>query len=184
MARALVPNLDALAEAGETATETLIRLAQTTQQTEDALRGISRGLPQALGITGLEQYRSSLAVAEFQAPRARVRSAQEQLARVYNAAMAGDLAAVGAFPQLAQQMLGISRDVFASGPEFAEMFKGVNTLLNNLLTHQRELQDDILKDVPISIREASIDQIAEIRKQTAALVDQFERLRAEIRSAA
>jgi hypothetical protein len=150
-------------------------------QIEAQLRGTVRGLPQQLGIASLEAARMSLATAESQAPLDRFAAARAFLGEGYARALGGDLSAVQAFPELLQSALGIGREVFASGPQFAELFREGNRMLNDLLAHQREIEADIVASVPATIRDAAADQIAEIRRQTKEIVSSLESLRSDFR---
>jgi hypothetical protein len=156
------------------------QLAGQQTQIEAQLRGTVRGLPQQLGISSLEAARMSLATAESQAPLERFAAARAFLGEGYARALGGDLAAVQAFPELLQSALGIGREVFASGPQFAELFREGNRMLNDLLAHQREIEADIVASVPATIRDAAADQIAEIRSQTKQLVEGLAQVKSEI----
>jgi hypothetical protein len=187
----LMPNLKEFAQANETATQTLVRMVQVQEQLrqreqaiEGSLAGVVQGLPGQLGITALEQYRDSLAVSDVHSPLDRFASARRLLDETYGRAMGGDLSAVGAFPGVLQSALGIGRDVYASGPQFQELFLDGNRKLNELLTRQQQVQESILRDVDMSIRQASQDQIAEIRQQTDALVEELRQVRGELRKIA
>jgi len=175
---------EALGQVNQALTEefgpALQAVAQITQIEAGLTAGV-RGLPQALGITGLEAFQASLATADFQSPLSRLGAARSQLSDLFSRAMGGDLEAVQAFPQLAQSVLSIGRDVGASGPLFASLFTEVNRMLQDVLGQQRDIQADILKDIDVSILEASRDQIAELRAGFAAMVEQLAGLRTEIR---
>lgn len=148
---------------------------------ERSLQSSVSSLPGQLGITQLEQYRASLGVSEFVSPLDRAAEARRQMEETFGRASGGDLSAVQAFPQALQSALSISRDVFASGPQFQELFTEGNRKLNDLLERQQGLQLDILKDVPLAIREAANDQIAELRSGFRRMVDEVSGLRAELR---
>lgn len=158
-------------------------VAQRTQLEASLAQGV-RGLPGALGITGLEAFQQSLAVSETLAPLDRIVAARSLLGQNFGAAMGGDLTAVNAFPGMAQQLLTIGRDVFASGPQFAQLFTEVNRQLQDVLGRQRDLQADILKDIDVTILQASNDQIAELRKGFTAMVTELAAVRAELRKQA
>ena len=188
MATQLVPGIKSFQQAGESLSQTLVRLAaaseqlrQQQQQSEGQLRGLVRGMPGALGITALEQYQRTLAVSDTLAPMDRLGAARSQYADLLGRARADDLSAVQAFPGAAQQLLGIGRDAFASGPEFAALMREVNRDLSGVLGHQQELQTDILSGIDVTIQQAAQDQIAEIRRQTNALVEANREIRDELR---
>jgi lambda family phage tail tape measure protein len=138
--------------------------------------------PDALGITGLQRYQEALSVSDLAGgPMDRLGSARSIYETTLARARAGDLSAINQFPQVAQQLLGIGRDVYASGSGFQDLFVGVNQALNEVLDHQRSLQADLLKDVPASIQQASIDQVKAIRDQTTALSDELRAVQEELR---
>jgi hypothetical protein len=157
------------------------QLRQQEQGVINSLAGMARQLPDVLGISGLEQFRDSLAVSEFVSPTDRFSAAREQYDRLLAEARGGDLEAIHGFPQVAQQLLGAGRDVYASGSTFQDLFREVNRSLNEVLEKQRAQEQDILRSLPIAIQEASQDQLAEIRRQTTALVSALDEVRAEIR---
>lgn len=148
---------------------------------KESFGGFIRGLPGRLGIPGLEEAQQTLAVSEYRAPLDRLSSARGIYESTLARARAGELDAVSAFPQVAQQLLGIGRDVYASGPQFQELFVEANRALNEVLEQQRGLQTDILKEVPVAIMEASRDQITEIKRQTTTLLEALRRVETEIR---
>jgi hypothetical protein len=138
--------------------------------------------PDALGITGLQRYKEALSVSDLAGgPMDRLGSARSIYDTTLERARAGDLSAINQFPQVAQQLLGIGRDVYASGSGFQDLFVSVNQALNEVLDHQRSLQADLLKDVPASIQQASIDQVKAIRDQTTELSDQLKAVQEELR---
>lgn len=133
-----------------------------------------------LGIDTLLEAQRGLRLAEFNAPLDRIAAVRAQLGETYTRGIGGDLGAVNAFPQMLQSALGIGRDVFASGSGFQEIFLEGNRMLNELLTRQRGLETDILADVPLTIKEASQDQLAALRAQTNAIVAELREVRAEL----
>lgn len=188
LANQLMPNLKDFAQANETATQTLLRLVQVQeqlrmaeQQAQDQLAGAVRGLPGALGITGLEGARNALSVSDYVSPMARLTSARGLLDSTYQSAMGGDLAAVNAFPQILQQALSIGRDVGASGPAFQALFLEGNKQLNDLLAKQQSVQADLLKNVPLAVIESSKDQIAELKKGFTAMTDGLKSIQDELK---
>lgn len=188
LAMQLMPNLRNFAQANETATQTLMRLVQVQEQLRvsetqigGTLAGMTRGLPAQLGIPGLESARDALRVAEFHAPLERFASARELLGATYGRAIGGDLGAVQSFPQLLQQALTIGRDVFASGPQFQELFLEGNRQLQDVLGRQQALQTEILADVPVIIQQAAQDQIGELRRGFKAVVDELTAVKEQLR---
>lgn len=191
LARKIVPGLDAFARAGETATQTLIRLAAEQEQLRaresqiaSSLSSSVRSLPQQLGITALENARAALAISEARAPTERFDAARDLLAATYERAIAGDLEAVQTFPSVLQQALAIGRDVYASGPQFQQLFLEGNRQLNELLSRQQAIQADLLRDIDASILETARDQLGELKRGFRAVVDELAAVRAELRKLA
>jgi hypothetical protein len=113
------------------------------------------GLPGQLGITSLEQYQQALSVSDLAgSPEDRLASARSIYDTTLARARTGDLSAIGQFPQVAQQLLGLGRDAYASGPGFADLFTTVNQALNEILDQQRGVQQDLLKDLPTAIEQS------------------------------
>jgi hypothetical protein len=188
LALKLLPHLKDFAQANESLTQTFTRLAAATEQlrgqqeqSEGQLRGLVSGMPAALGITALQQYQNTLAVSDYLAPTDRLGAARSQYADLLGRAGAGDLSAVQAFPGVAQQLLGIGRDTFASGPEFADLMREVNRDLSDVLGHQQELQTDILSGIDVTIQQAAQDQIGELRRGFKAVTDELQAVQDELR---
>lgn len=154
----------------EQTSKSVEELTSRRGQLEGNLASVAGALPGQLGITGLQDAAANLATSEYVAPLDRYSAARAALSSGYGRAAGGDLDAVRSFPQLLQSTLGIGRDVFASGPEFASLFVEGNRMLQELIARQQAVQADILRDVPSTILQASADQVGEIRKQTNALV--------------
>lgn len=157
---------------------------QTQTQQTDQLKGAIQGLPGQLGITSLQQYKDSLAVSDTLSPLDRLSAARGLLSDTYTRALAGDLSAVNAFPGAAQSLLGIGRDAYASGPQYQDLFVEVNRELQNVLTHQQDVQSDLLKNIDVSIVQAAQDQTAALKVIISKLNDlntQLETTRAELR---
>jgi hypothetical protein len=143
---------------------------------------ISAASPERLGINTLQSYQQALSVSEFAGgPTDRLASARSIYDSTLARARGGDLSAINQFPQVAQQLLGIGRDVYASGGGFQDLFVDVNRALTEVLDQQRKLQADVLKDVPATIQQASIDQVKAIRDQTTELSDQLRAVQEELR---
>lgn len=138
------------------------------------------GLPGRLGITGLEAFQGSLAVSPTLSPLDRLSGARGQYQSVLERALSGDLDAVREFPGVAQQLIGIGRDVYASGGDFQSIFSEVNSTLAEVLERQRNLQADITRDIPTTILEASNNEVEELKRQTKALVEALGRIETEI----
>lgn len=188
LAYSLMPNLREFAQANETATQTLVRLVQVQEQLRQAesqmtgqLAGAVRGLPGQLGITSLEGTRNALAMSEYVSPIDRLSTARSLLTDTYNRGLAGDLTAVNSYGSQLQQALTLGREVGASGPAFQALFQEGNRQLNDLLARQQTVQQEILRDIDVSILQASQDQITELKKGFKAMTDGLAEVRAELR---
>ena len=188
LALQLKPNLMEFAQAGETATQTLMRLVEVQDQLtrqqegiEAQLRGGVRALPGQLGITALEEFRGALATSGYVAPLERVTAARSIYEAMLARARSGDLDAVQGFPQAAQQLLGTGREAYASGPQFAELFTEVNRSLNDVLSRQQTIQTEILADVPVAIERAAQDQVAELKRGFKTVTDALSAVQEELR---
>jgi hypothetical protein len=155
------------------------------RQVESTRYGVAdfarNALPERLGITGLEAFGRSMAVSDTLSPLDRLSGARSQYADTLSAALGGDLDAARAFPGMAQQLLGIGRDVYASGGDYQNLFREVNASLSEVLERQRALAADITKDIPTTILETSNNEIAEVRRQTAALLEGLAKVEGELR---
>lgn len=156
------------------------QLEQALQGAKDTLAAQVRSLPEALGISGLEDYQRTLATGEDRAPLDRLGAARSFYEETLAKAMGGDLDAARAFPGAAQGLLGIGRETFASGAGYQDLFREVNISLNEVLERQRGLQADILRDVPTAIIESSRDQIAELRRGFTLMVEKLEAVQTEL----
>lgn len=151
----------------------------------DQIRGLLDSAYQTLNISGLTQFRDSLSYSGLSpgSPIDRFNSARGLFNQTAASALAGDNAAAQLFPQLAQELLTLGRDVYASGPQYAELFTDVNRTLNQVIANQQSIYQDLAASVSVSIRETSQDQIAVIRDQTERLEDALLEIRRELRSA-
>lgn len=176
--------LQDLATAQEAAAESAREQAdaqRTLMDVEGGLRSAVLGLPGQLGITSLEAARMSLATSADVAPLDRFAAARGYLTEGYGRAIGGDLSAVQAFPQLVQSALAIGRDVFASGPQFAELFAKSDEMLKDLIVKQNTIQNEITAEVPMAIKEASADQVGELRRGFKAIVDKLDSVESQLR---
>jgi len=187
MAR-IQPAADAAAKAqGDAAQKQLdaaqrqVQLAQRDEQLSGQLAASVRGLADQLGIGTLKSAIGGLGVSEYLSPMDRLAGARSQFDTALAGARGGDLASVNALPDAVQTLLGVGRDVFASGGGFQDLFREANMALGEVLGRQQDLQSDILKDVPVTIMEASRDQVAELRKGFAAMTEELAGVRTELR---
>jgi hypothetical protein len=147
---------------------------------ESNMREFAQSLPEALGITRLEEYQRSLAVSETLAPEMRLAAARSQYEETLGRALGGDVEAARAFPELAQQLLGIGRETYASGTEFQELFRQVNVSLNQVLDRQREQQADLMSGLQITMVELRVAWIEELRATKNALVKSLDDVKREL----
>lgn len=160
----------------------LDQMERSLAQSERSLGGLARGLPGTLGITSLEEFQRSLAIGEGVSPLERLAAARGYYTDTLAGARGGDLGAVLSFTSRAQDLYTIARDTYASGPQFQEFFAEIRADTSEILDQQRQLQLEILADVPAAILESSQDQIAEIRRQTAELVAASAAIREQLRA--
>jgi hypothetical protein len=155
-------------------------LTETMTGIEGDIRDFARGLPEALGITQLEQFQRGLATSEFLAPMERLAGARSIYEEMRTRAFGGDIEAIRGFPEAAQTLLGIGREAFASGPDFQALFREVNLSLNQVLDKQREQQADLMSGLQISIVELRVAWIEELRTTKNALVKGLDDVRKEL----
>ncbi len=157
--------LKAMNDALQSAAIDMGKLLQTQQQARDTLAQ----LKDAAGINALTAYRDSLAVSEFVAPMARLSAAQAQYEAVKALALSGDQNAIKQFPGVAQGLLGIGRDVFASGSGFQGLFKDVNSTLQDVL----DMQNSLFADIPAAIQQTGADQVKALKDQIKVMSEGF-----------
>lgn len=172
----------ALGRSIEELTRVMSLSAEQWQQMIDQAAVWVRRLPDLLGITGLERFGASLAVSDFRAPLERLAGARGAYEETYARALTGDPDAVHAFPGVAQQLLGIGRDVYASGPEFQALDVQVRSALGELESRQGALLDDLTRELPAAVMQASVDNLAAIKAQTAEIVSHIGILTREVRN--
>ena len=125
-------------------------------------------------------YRSEY-MSEYLSPEQRLAGARELYENALDLAGTGDAAASSALPGLAQGLLGAGRGYYASGPQFQGLFEQVNNDLARVLDQQGAAQQAILAEMPAALREANLDIVAAIKRQTEALQDGLESLNRGLR---
>lgn len=158
----------------------LERMVSEQEQANANLASFAASTTSRLGIDTLRSAIGGLATSGYVAPRARFAAARSQLDQAYAAAIGGDLGAVQSFPSVLQNTLGIGRDVYASGPQFAEVFSAGNRMLNELLSRQTAVQNELLRGVPAAVIQSGRDTVDELRALQSALVDKLGNLETEI----
>lgn len=181
MFQKLVASIAPAAQAAQDQINLQTALLAKQDELKAALGSIGPQLAEKLGIGTLQAAQNALATSEYNAPLDRFSAAKAQLDATYGSAIGGDLTAVQSFPQMLQSALTIGRDVYASGPEFADFFKTSNRMLQDLLDHQKEVQTDILRDLPATVIQASSDQVSAIRQLKSSLESGLENVTAELR---
>lgn len=126
---------------------------------------------QVLGIPQLEAFQQSLRFGDQAAgsPVEQLTAARTELRKLSKRALAGDVDAIQQFPGLAQTVLSIARDTYASGAGFQSVFRDVNVTLQQVLDKQRKLEASLLSNITITLQQNSADQIAAIKEQTTKL---------------
>lgn len=160
--------------------EAVDTLKRALEDAERNAKQFARALPEQLGITGLESFRDSLATSEAVAPLERLAASRSQYDALLGRALGGDLDAVRAFPDAAQNLLGISRDVYASGGDFQNLFREVNFSLGQVLERQRAEQADLMSGLEFTMAELSRNEIDELRAMKNALVSAMNDVKTEL----
>jgi len=137
-----------------------------------------------LGLDALRSFRDSLATGPLSpfSPTAQLRRARAQLDQTARAALGGDLDAAREFPGQAQNVLQLGRSVFASGPQFADLFRSVNATLQSVIGKQEAIERSLGADVVLALENASADQIQAIREQTKALRAELAKVNSALRT--
>lgn len=160
--------------------EALDQLHDTLEAGEDQLARFARSLPETLGITALEDYKGSLSMSETLSPFDRLAGARTQYDDLLGRALGGDLDAVRSFPRAAQDLLGIGRDVYASGSGFQDLFREVNLSLGQVLEQQRATQADLMTGIQGTMTELAQREIEELRRTKDAMVEAVNQVRTEL----
>ena len=152
-------------------------------QTRQQLQGLVAQAEGTLGITGLSQFQSGLALSNLSplSPADRLAAARSAYGTTIAAAQGGDLTAVNAFPQAAQALLTEGRTFYGSAPGYADLFTQVNQSLNDILAKQRAIEADAIGNLTLVTKETSADQIAAIRKVGTDLGSELQSIQSAIR---
>jgi len=171
----------AAAKAMEDAAAALEAVQREEARVAAGLSDAVRGLSGRLGIDTLQGAVGGLATSEYRSPMDRLNAARGIFDSTYAQALGGDLGAVQALPGAAQSLLGIGRSAFASGGGFQNLFVETNRALNDVLSRQREVQNDLLRGVSISILQAGAETNATLVREFGEMKTQLELLRGEVR---
>jgi hypothetical protein len=150
-------------------------------QIESSLISNVRGLPGSLGITSLEDFQRELSISDALSPMDRLAGARGAYADTLSRARGGDLSSVLSFGSRAQDVLSISRDVYASGEGYQSIYQDVRAATAQMIEQQNALSVSIVQSVPLAIKEMDLNQAAEVRRQTQALVAELQAVREELR---
>jgi hypothetical protein len=131
-------------------------------------------------VSSIQQFQESQLVSPYLSPTARLAGARTVFEDTLAGARGGDATSIQALFGSSQTLLSAGRDVFASGPDFAALMVDVNREMADTLKASGAKQGELLAELPISIKQASQDQIDAIEKQTAALMDQLRNVRSEL----
>jgi len=108
---------------------------------------------------------------------AAVRASFDQIAQ---AALSGDQSAIAKLPGIASEALAQGRDVFASGPAFAEFFRTVTSTFDQVLSNQQNLADESGVDLDFTIRETTQLQLAALKELQTQLSKDLQDVRRAI----
>jgi hypothetical protein len=169
------------AKASDAAARALEQAADQLQSMEASLADGVRGLPGRLGIDSLRSYRDAANMSEYLSPMARLSGARGVYQDLLSRAQGGDLDAVSGLPRAAQSLLGIGRDVYASGGQFQSLFVDVNRGLAGVLERQERVQADLLRGVSAAILQASANTNETLSTEFEGLKEEVVLLRAEVR---
>jgi hypothetical protein len=131
-------------------------------QVGSSLLSIRQQAYQLTGLAGLESLKSDLTVGSLSQLSAQDKLAESRIAldELSKLALAGDAGASELFPAVAQQTLGLGREVFASGSGYQDIFRSVNTTLNQIIEKQQEKFSAFdISDLGLTVSETSQDQI-------------------------
>lgn len=132
-------------------------------------------------LSSLSGYVSGMSVSEYLSPEARLSGARSLYDAALAKANAGDVGSAQALPSLAQTLLGAGRQVYASGPQFQELWTQTNNDLARVLEQQGQAQASLLAEMPAAIRESASDTIAQLKLLREDLKAGLERLNAGLR---
>jgi hypothetical protein len=138
--------------------------------------------PGVLGITSLHGFLDNLSVSELSngTPLDRLASARGLYDKTLGRVRGGDASAIGDLEQQAQTLLGMGRDVYASGGDYEELRSSVTADLKDVLGRQEQRQADLLKDLPATYKQGVIDVNKVARENTDKLLAALAALQSEI----
>jgi hypothetical protein len=182
--------------AGESAQDMLNMLlqilapaAQAAQVTQQALQVQTGALQSAAGaqaalLQSVGGYQASQSVSDYLAPMDRLAGAKSIFEDTLAAARSGDATASGQVGAAASSLLSVGRDVYASGPAFAELRRMVNAELGDTLAQAQAQQNDLFAAMPVAIQNTGAATIAALQEQTAELGMKLDAMASAIRQMA
>lgn len=132
-------------------------------------------------VGSLQGFADSMQTSQYLAPMDRLAGARSLFEDTLTAAKGGDAFAIQSLGSRASTLLSAGRDVYASGPEFAQLMKDVNREFGDVLKTSQDKQAELLAEMPVTIKQASQAQIDAITQQTATLSAKFDTLSADVR---
>lgn len=154
--------------------------AQTSAQEYTAKFNASLGGTGVLS-AGIAGYVGGMSVSEYLSPEQRLAGARSMYDTALQAAGSGDALASQALPGLANQLLGAGRTMYASGPQFQDMFTQVNNDMKRVLDQSVTAQQSLLAELPAAFREANQDTIKALQRLADTVKEGLDRLNAGLR---
>ncbi|MDZ7711711.1 MAG: hypothetical protein U5L06_00660 [Rhodovibrio sp.] len=165
---------NAIREVGDAANDNsrqLKELQSELDQRKDNARQFFAGL-----VNPLQDFQNRLAFGgqAQQAPGAQLEAARAQFQDVLQNARAGELAAIRELPNIGDQVVRLSREVFASGPRGAEIISGVRDGVSDVLGNVESRRDSLFAEFSIRLNDS-------IETQTSTLQEELQAVREELR---
>lgn len=158
-------------------------LAPAAQSAQARTAGLQARFARQGSLVGsLQQFADSMATSEYLAPMDRFAGARSLFDETLSAAQGGDAAAALALTGRGSALLSAGRDVYASGPQFAQLMKDVNREIGGVLADSQRQQREIFAEMPLSIRQASQEQIDALERLTKVVSDKLDRLSSDMRA--
>jgi hypothetical protein len=180
LALQLMPNLKAFAQANETLTQTLVRLAEAQRQVDlQEIFGSMQGALQLADETrGL--WLSDLSPLTAQQ---RLAEASGRYGETLSAAQGGDLQAMGQLSGMARTYLGEARGYYASSGDYTDIFNQVQGEIGNLVEDTLVEQSMAFSEMNIPLAQIA-DNTKDMDKRIAAALEAAIAARGEANDAA
>jgi CII-binding regulator of phage lambda lysogenization HflD len=134
-------------------------------------------------LQSLRQFQEGLEGSQYLSPLERMAGTRRIFESTLAAARAGDSEASLRYGDVANQYLAASRDVYASSPQFQEVFRQVAAGAASLSTQNQMQLNTLLRETPASIQSGFADQIKTLREGFTSVVDALNRLSSGMRQA-